>query len=90
MKFSDEELTTYLRWQGLPKDFVAAERIEQLVAINEQLVKERDSIREAAIREAAAECQTVLETAKLYGIPPMAMGAATCREAILALIGEKK
>lgn len=31
MKFSDEELTTYLRWQGLPKDFVAADRIEQLV-----------------------------------------------------------
>lgn len=48
------------------------------------------TIREDALREAAAECQTVLETAKLYGIPPMAMGAATCREAILALIGEKK
>jgi hypothetical protein len=34
MKFSDEELTTYLRWQGLPKDFVAADRIEQLVNEN--------------------------------------------------------
>ncbi len=48
------------------------------------------AIREAALREAVAECQTVRETAKLYGIPHMAMGAATCRDAILALIGEKK
>lgn len=49
MKFSDEELTTYLRWQGLPKDFVAAERIEQLVATNGQLEKELHTSRMASV-----------------------------------------
>ena len=66
-----------------------ADHIEQLVATNEQLVMERDTIREAALREAAAECQTVLDNAKSFGLPQMAIGAAQCREVILALIGSK-
>lgn len=48
------------------------------------------AIRDDALREAIAKCQTVMETAKLYDSAAMAVGAAACREVILALIGEKK
>jgi len=55
---SDEELIEHLRDTTVfvvsKKD--VADRIEQLVATNEQLVMERDTIREAALREAAALC----------------------------------
>jgi hypothetical protein len=47
------------------------------------------TIREAALRQAAAECQIVLDNAKSFGLPQMAIGAAQCREVILALIGSK-
>ena len=42
--FNDEELITYLRFQGLDKDIAAADRIEQLVATNEQLNKNCEAL----------------------------------------------
>jgi uncharacterized Fe-S cluster-containing protein len=53
----------------------AADRIEQLA-----------TIREVALREAAAECQTILDEAESFGLIEIAFGAGSCREAILALI----
>lgn len=42
--FNDEELITYLRFQGLDKDIAAADRIKQLVATNEQLNKNCEAL----------------------------------------------
>ena len=41
---TDEELVIYLRFQGLDKDIAAADRIEQLVATNEQLEKNCEAL----------------------------------------------
>jgi Lar family restriction alleviation protein len=81
----DEAIAAWNTRAVEPDGWIAEQKLFEAM-LNEQVFV----IREAALREAAAECQTILETAKLYGIPPMAMGAATCRESILALIGEKK
>jgi len=60
--FTDRVLAGILREKVGASEFacaaanLAADRIEQLVATNEQLVMERDTIREAALREAAALC----------------------------------
>lgn len=45
--FNDEELITYLRFQGLDKDIAAADRIEQLNKNCEALSQLVDSVSES-------------------------------------------
>lgn len=77
------------RWPRASK-FPEQGPYENVSYTRSDLTPDPAAIREAALREAAAECQTVLDNAKSFGLPQMAIGAAQCREVILALIGEKE
>lgn len=61
---------------------------EQKKLIDDILVVKTTAIREFALREAAAECQIILDSAQSFGLTEVAFGADSCREVILALIGE--
>jgi hypothetical protein len=77
---TDEELIARLRDLGLNSPDIAADRIEQLV-------KERDAIREDALREAAAAVSKLAD----HAVTALAYEHAhACRDEILELIGEKK
>ena len=69
-----------------------ADKAEAIAAWNTRALPTVDpaAIREAALREAAIACQSVLVDAKSNNMPQMAIGAAQCRESILSLIGETK
>jgi post-segregation antitoxin (ccd killing protein) len=77
---TDEELIARLRDLGLNSPDIAANRIEQLV-------KERDATREAALREAAEALSELAD----HAVTALAYEHAhACRDEILELIGEKK
>jgi post-segregation antitoxin (ccd killing protein) len=77
---TDEELIARLRDLGLNSPDIAADRIEQLV-------KERDATREAALREAAEALSELAD----HAVTALAYEHAhACRDEILELIGEKK
>ncbi len=81
---TDEELIKRLRLSGYNSPTIAADRIEALV-------KERDSIRDAALREAAVACDIwPADEWHMHTKSGYIFAAEECQRNILALVGEKK